>query len=68
MLFDFQYCVWEPKIYSLDENKYKQILSGKKIAQIVHKNLMHYYPDSMDISITNMYACSTRNVVGIVLT
>lgn len=56
----FQYCVWEPKIYTLDEYSCKQTLLEKKIAQIIHKNILHHYPDSMDISIINKYNYSAR--------
>lgn len=43
------------------------MLSDEKLAQIINRNIMHYHPDAIDISIQELYSRSEVKNFGYVL-
>lgn len=60
-MFNFQYCVSLPEKYIIDAKDYEQMLSKKKVIRVINNNIMHHHPDSIDVSIKDLYARFERD-------
>lgn len=58
---NFQYCVSIPEKYIIDAKDYEQMLSKKKVIRIINNNIIHHHPDSIDVSVKDVYAQFERD-------